>query len=64
MNTVTQRKIRNAADFGKVALVIGGDSAERQVSLDGGKAVGAALGRNGVNYSVYDGPAPLIEANS
>ena len=62
MNTVTQRKIRNAADFGKVALVIGGDSAERQVSLDGGKAVGAALGRNGVNHSVYDGPAPLIEA--
>ena len=62
MNTVTQRKTRNAADFGKVALVIGGDSAERQVSLDGGKAVGAALGRNGVNYSVFDGPAPLLEA--
>ena len=62
MNTVAQRKIRHAADFGKVGLVIGGDSAERQVSLDGGKAVGAALGRNGVDYSVYDGPAALLEA--
>ncbi len=62
MNTVAQRKIRNAADFGKVGLVIGGDSAERQVSLDGGKAVGAALARNGIDYSVYDGPVPLLEA--
>ncbi len=62
MNTVAQRKFRNAADFGKVGLVIGGDSPERQVSLDGGKAVAAALARNGVNYSVYDGPRPLLEA--
>jgi len=62
MNTVAQRKIHNAADFGKVGLVIGGDSAERQVSLDGGKAVAAALARNSVDYSVYDGTASLFEA--
>ncbi len=62
MSTVAQRKIHNAAGFGKVGLVIGGDSAERQVSLDGGKAVAAALVRNGVDYSVYDGPLPLLEA--
>jgi len=62
VSTVAQRKIHNAADFGKVGLVIGGDSAERQVSLDGGKAVGAALARNAVDYSVYDGPMPLFEA--
>ena len=62
MTIVAQRKIRNAADFGKVGLVIGGDSAERQVSLDGGKAVAAALVRNGVAHSVYDGPMPLLEA--
>jgi len=62
MNSVRPRKIRNATDFGNVGLVIGGDSAERQVSLDGGKAVGAALARNGVDYSVYDGPLLLLEA--
>ena len=39
----TQRKIRNVSDFGKVGLVIGGDSAERQVFLDGCEAVSAAL---------------------
>ncbi|MEE8339289.1 MAG: D-alanine--D-alanine ligase [Xanthomonadales bacterium] len=62
MNPVAPRKIRNPAAFGRVGLVIGGDSAERQVSLDGGRAVGAALERNGVDYSVYDGPLPLLEA--
>lgn len=62
MNNVAQRIIRNAADFGKVGLVIGGDSAERQVSLDGGKAVAAALSRNRVDYSVYDGALNLFEA--
>lgn len=62
MNTVAPRKIRNAVDFGRVGLVIGGDSAERQVSLDGGKAVAAALERSDVDYTVYDGPLPLLEA--
>ncbi len=62
MNTIAPRKIHKAADFGKVGLVIGGDSAERQVSLDGGKAVGAALARKGVDYSVYDGTISLFEA--
>ena len=62
MNTVAPRKIRNASEFGRVGLVIGGDSAERQVSLDGGKAVGAAMARNGVDFSVYDGPSLLFEA--
>jgi len=62
MNPVAQRKIHNPAAFGRVGLVIGGDSAERQVSLDGGKAVGAALERNGVDFSVFDGPLPLLEA--
>ncbi len=62
MNMITRRKIHKASDFGKVGLVIGGDSAERQVSLDGGKAVGAALARNGVEYSVHDGTISLFEA--
>jgi D-alanine-D-alanine ligase len=64
MSPVAQRKINNAAAFGRVGLAIGGDSAERQVSLDGGKAVAAALARNGIDHAVYDGPIPLIEAIS
>jgi D-alanine-D-alanine ligase len=62
MKTVPSLKILDAADFGKVGLVVGGDSAERQVSLDGGKAVGDALARNGIDFSMYDGTAVLFAA--
>lgn len=62
MNTAPSLKITDAADFGKVGLVVGGDSAERQVSLDGGKAVGDALTRNGIDFSMYDGTAVLFDA--
>lgn len=55
-------KTREAAAFGRVGLVIGGDSAEREVSLNGGRAVGAALQRNGIDYRVFDGPLALFEA--
>lgn len=47
--------------FGQVALVIGGDSGEREVSLRGGRAVAAALGKLGVQHSVVDGPRRLLE---
>ena len=56
MTLVPALKLHDATDFGRVGLVIGGSSAEREVSLDGGKAVGAALARSGVNYQVFDGP--------
>jgi len=62
MNTVPSLKITDAADFGQVGLVVGGDSAERQVSLDGGQAVGDALARNGIDFSMYDGTAVLFDA--
>jgi D-alanine-D-alanine ligase len=64
MSCVPETVIRNAADFGQVGLVIGGSSAERQVSLDGGKAVGDSLARSGVNFEIFDGPLPLFEAVS
>jgi D-alanine-D-alanine ligase len=48
--------------FGRVGLVIGGDSAEREVSLNGGRAVGAALARKNVDYQVFDGPLALFDA--
>ena len=52
MTQVHPLKIGDAADFGRVGLVIGGSSAEREVSLDGGQAVGAALSRSGVDFQV------------
>lgn len=41
-------------DFGKVAVMMGGWSAEREVSLQTGKAVHAALVRRGVNAHLFD----------
>ena len=64
MTVLSPMKIRNAADFGRVGLVIGGNSAEREVSLNGGKAVAAALRRNQVQFEVFDGTLALLEAIS
>ena len=62
MNTMPALRISDPADFGRVGLVIGGESAEREVSLNGGKAVGAALARAGIDYRVFDGTRLLFEA--
>ncbi|MEK5750202.1 D-alanine--D-alanine ligase, partial [Acinetobacter nosocomialis] len=47
----------NASKFGKVAVLLGGKSAEREVSLDSGTAVLEALLRSGVNAEGFDPPA-------
>ncbi len=52
---------KNAKAMGHVALVAGGDSAEREVSLKGAKAVAGALDRLGIHYSLVDGPRRLLE---
>lgn len=49
------------AVFGHVGLAVGGDSAEREVSLNGGKAVAAALARLGIEHEVYDGALALFD---
>ncbi len=41
--------ISNAAEFGRVAVMFGGISVEREVSLDTGNAVLAALQSRGVD---------------
>jgi D-alanine-D-alanine ligase len=46
--------VSNASKFGKVAVLLGGKSAERMVSLDSGKAVLEALLRSGVNAEGFD----------
>lgn len=43
-----------ASDFGRVAVLLGGDSAEREVSLRSGKAVAAALQRQGIDVIEFD----------
>jgi len=48
------RRVGNAADFGKVAVLLGGDSTEREISLLSGNAVLAALKRRGVNAHAFD----------
>ncbi len=44
----------NASKFGKVAVLFGGTSAEREVSLNSGQAVLDALIRQGVNAEAFD----------
>ena len=44
----------NASEFGKVAVLLGGKSAEREVSLNSGKAVLEALVRSGINAEAFD----------
>jgi D-alanine-D-alanine ligase len=47
-------RVSNAADFGRVAVLLGGASPEREVSLISGKAVLAGLQRRGVAAIAFD----------
>jgi D-alanine-D-alanine ligase len=56
------RRVAAAADFGRVAVLYGGTSAEREISLLSGAAVLAALRRRGVDAQGFDpGQRPLAE---
>jgi D-alanine-D-alanine ligase len=48
------RRTRVPGDFGKVAVLLGGDSSEREISLLSGNAVLAALKRRGVDAHPFD----------
>jgi D-alanine-D-alanine ligase len=48
------RRISAPADFGRVAVLFGGDSSEREISLLSGNAVLAALKRRGVDAHAFD----------
>lgn len=52
----------NNRNFGKVALLLGGRSAEREISLDSGKAVLAALQASGVDAHPFDPAEQSMEA--
>lgn len=62
MKAAGRLKTRDPGRFGLVGLLVGGDSAERQVSLDGGCAVLGALQRNRIAAEVFDGSAALFKA--
>lgn len=55
-------KQNNAADFGKVAVLMGGNAAEREVSLRSGNAVYKGLLAKGVDAIAVDVQENLIEA--
>lgn len=54
------RKIKNSSDFGRVAVLYGGTSAEREVSLDSGQAVLAGLKRSDIDAFGIDIGAQVI----
>jgi D-alanine-D-alanine ligase len=49
-----RRMVSHAAEFGRVAVILGGLSSEREVSLDTGAAVLAALTERGVDAHAWD----------
>ena len=51
-----------ASDFGRVAVLMGGTSSEREVSLDSGRNVLAALRARGVDAAAVDGIPALRQA--
>lgn len=55
-------KITDPAQFGRVAVVMGGSSAEREVSLDSGRNVLAALQSRGIDAHAIDGIPALLDA--
>jgi D-alanine-D-alanine ligase len=59
------RRVAHAQEFGRVAVLLGGTSSEREISLLTGRAVLAALQRRGVEASAFD-PAerPLADLKS
>lgn len=54
--------ILNPASFGKVAVLLGGRSAEREVSMKSGAAVVAALLRCGIDASPFDPATQNLQA--
>jgi D-alanine-D-alanine ligase len=56
------QRLERPEDFGCVALLVGGDSAEREVSLDGGAAIARSFERSGIAFETHDGAATLFRA--
>jgi D-alanine-D-alanine ligase len=59
---IAARSLPDPASFGKVAVLLGGRSAEREVSLNSGAAVLAALLRSGVDAYPFDPATQNLQA--
>ena len=57
-------RVSDPKQFGRVAVLMGGTSSEREVSLDSGRNVLAALQARGIDAFAVDGVAALREALS
>lgn len=55
------RRITDPKDFGRVAVLMGGASAEREVSLDSGRNCLEALVRRGVDAYAVDGIGGIVQ---
>jgi len=55
-------RIKNAAEFGKVAVLLGGSAAEREISLNSGNAVYQALKAQGIDVVAIDVTGSPIDA--
>lgn len=53
-DTSALRRATDAKEFGRVAVLLGGDSTEREISLLSGNAVLSALKRRGVDAHAFD----------
>ena len=61
MSEADYKKVSDAAEFGRVAVLMGGDSAEREISLLTGQAVHGALLDRGVDAHQVDATGDFIE---
>ncbi len=62
MSTATTPTTADARAFGRVAVLMGGSSSEREVSLDSGRNVLEALRSRGVDAHPVDGIPALLDA--
>jgi D-alanine-D-alanine ligase len=53
--TLATKRVTNPRDFGRVAVLMGGTSSEREVSLDSGKNCLDALQSQGIDAYAVDG---------
>jgi D-alanine-D-alanine ligase len=61
MTAFAPPRLTDPRDFGRVAVLLGGSSAEREVSLDSGRNVLEALRARGIDAQPVDGIPALIE---
>lgn len=62
MTPLPARRLDDPRAFGRVGLLVGGESAEREVSLNGGADIGRALERSGIAHETFDGAPALFAA--